>query len=113
MEEKKVAILHYPQRKTKEKTQAIERKIGVKVLGELERLGLDVRKLKCRSFLAGKVLMYYNEDEFKPETLSINGTVYRGNVVFVGMNEGKPTDLTAARKGAIRAVVNRLGGELC
>lgn len=107
MNEKRVRVLHYARQKGRDGVvQAIDRKIGTDLLGELEQLGIEVTKMKCRSFMNGHVIMYYNDVENR-NTISINGRDYGGNVVFVSMDNNTLKDLTVSQIRAIKAVIKR------
>lgn len=107
MSEKRVRVLHYARQKGRNGVvQAIDRKIGTDLLGELSKLGIEVTQMKCRSFMNGHVIMYYN-DVPQANTISINGRDYGGNVVFVGMDGNTLEDMTISRIRAIKAVIKR------
>ena len=105
-ESQKVRVLHYPRKEKKVAVKTIDRKLDRDNLLEgLERIGLRKEEIKCRVFCGGKVVMYYNESESYAPNVSINGTVYHGDVVFVGMNSAGAADLSANQIKAIKAVV--------
>ena len=105
-ENKKVRVLHYPRAEKKIAVKTIDRKIDREnLIDGLERIGLRKEEIKCRVFCGGKVVMYYNESESYAPNVSINGTVYHGDVVFVGMNSAGAADLSANQIKAIKAVV--------
>ena len=105
-ESQKVRVLHYPRKEKKAAAKTIDRKLDRDNLLEgLERIGLRKEEIKCRVFCGGKVVMYYNESESYAPSLSINGAVYRGDVVFIGMSSSGAADLSANQIKAIKAVV--------
>lgn len=105
-ENKKVRVLHYPRAEKKIAAKTIDRMIDREnLIDGLERIGLRKEEIKCRVFCGGKVVMYYNEIESYAPSLSINGAVYRGDVVFIGMSSSGAVDLTANQIRAIKAVV--------
>ena len=88
---------------------AIDRKIDSrKLLGELERLEIDVKHMKCRVFEKGKVLMYYNDCFNKAPTIKVGNQIYRGSVVFLHIDGNAAWDLTVNQIKHIRAAVKRL-----
>lgn len=105
-ESQKVRVLHYPRKEKKVAVKTIDRKLDRDNLLEgLERIGLRKEEIKCRVFCGGKVVMYFNESKIYAPSLSINGAVYRGDVVFIGMSSSGAVDLSANQIRAIKAVV--------